>query len=291
MNNKETVLETPFDLGKIFGQITGSLAFDMVKPGPPDTYTLSKRTDIEGELPEELLKQLEDLYSRIPLATRKRLHFEVLSYEGTFWFRKGANHKNLFDKTLFPNTCLTGELEEAASILSLPCGFAEMNNSNPYTGKLTLWQFPEDADIDEHVIQIYQGYVFFHEVAHIFAKAAHHWKHYVSKFLGENLKNYSGVGYQLTLPNGRIVDGETYIEEFADLIDKYGPFGSYSKGYPKGEPESLERYLWLHENIADASAAYFMGHIMDGDLGFPPLPEEVQEYLYNFYHAEAVIDR
>lgn len=289
MNNNET----PFDLGKIFGQIQEKLTYSIaMQAGPPDTFTLSKRTDIEGELPEELLKQLEDLYSRIPLATRKRLHFEVLSYEGTFWFRKGANHENLFDSTLFPNSCLTGEVEEAASILSLPCGFAEITNSNPYTGKLTLWEFPDDADINEHVIKIYQAYVFLHELAHIFIKAAYHWKHYVSKLLEENLENYSGVGYQLTLPNGRVVDGETYIEEFIPLIDKYGPFGSYSKGYPKyTKGETVPDYFWLHENLADASAAYFMGYIMDGDSGFPPLPEEVQEYLYNFYNAEAVIDR
>ena len=278
MNNEETAIDTPFDLGKIFGQIKEKLTYEMaIKPGPPDTYTLAKRTDLEGEFPDGLLGTLEDLYSCIPLQTRKRLHLQELHFEGTLWFRKGANHSNLFDPNLFPNSPMTTEIEEAASILSLPCGFSEVIDGNAYAGKLTLWDFPEDAEIDEEVKKIYQAYVFFHEVAHIFMKAAYYWKSYVKTVMGKNLEGYEGAGYQLLMPDKRMADAEVYIEEFGALIDKYGPFGSYTKGYPKGEPESLERYLWLQENIADASAAFFMGYIMDGDLGFPPLPEEVKE--------------
>ncbi len=77
------------------------------------------------------------------------------------------------------------------------------------------------------------------------------------------------------------------MSSFAAIAEKYGPFGTYTAGYKKEDNEEL----WLRESFADATAAYFTGFMMYPEKNFAPLHSEVQQYIHDFYHAIATIER
>lgn len=137
------------------------------------------------------------------------------------------------------------------------------------------------------VIDIYLAYVFFHELGHVFSDAAYFSLYYAKKFLGIDELADKRNSYTLTLPNGDQVSGNEYVEGFASLAVKYGPFGSYTAGYSKDNDEDL----WLRESFADATAAYFMGFMMYPEKDFAPLHPDVHRYIHDFYHAVATITR
>jgi len=275
-----------FDLGKIFALIQErsdlfstfeSLLSKNEKINPHDFGI--NMSFLNVNCPDQQYLAFVQLLRFFPDATRIRRHLKRIEVKPTHWFKKGVTYANV---GTFEGGPISSDPELRASILSLLCGQASFMPQEPlnvYDGLMIMYDFPSCIDFD--VVGIYQAYTFLHEVAHIYAKSAYHWKHYVNTIKKD--ADYQSCGYLLQLPDGKIIDAEAYIEGFTPLIDAYGPFGSYSAGYKEG-------YKKLHESFADATAAYFMGFMMYPEKDFAPVHEEVKKYLYDFYHAKAIID-
>jgi hypothetical protein len=199
----------------------------------------------------------------IPKYATMRPHLDCLKIYKTVWFKKGVTHQNM---DTFPGGPAAFNEKDGASLLSLPCG-QTAETDNPYKYNINLFEFPVNAKVSKHVIEIYMIYVILHELAHVYSLVP--------------LKTKDKHKY--VLENGE--NAKDYINNFDKFIEKYGPFGEYTEKYNKNNKE------WLDENWADASAAYFMGFIMHQRLDFKPLPKPVAEYLHTFYNSKVIIDR
>lgn len=284
----------PFDLGAMFSALqqrpllssTFTRLLAAKQPIDMKAYGIEVSTNIPWDVDNlqkfELFNSIiPHLLSFFPASTLQRLHLKRIVVAPTHWFKIDTTYENVSADSL------TTHADEHASVLSLPCGqatFVTQTPLNVYDGEIIMYNFP--SVVDPNVVFLYQSYTFLHEISHIYAKAAYHWKHYVKNIKGH--QDYSGSGYVLSLPDGQVVDAGMHVEDFGRLIDSYGPFGSYSAGYPKDKHDG---YFWLHENFADATAAYFMGFMMHPDKDFAPLPKEVEVFLHDFYAATALIDR
>ncbi len=256
---------------------------------------------------EKRVRKYEYWLLALPLRTLQRGHLKKISLKPPHWFKKGVTYENL---NTWPEGPITDVLDDAETIFSLPCGYAGFVAQKPinvYDGELTMFDFPfeEIKKWEEEnpgnimdwnrILSIYEMYVFFHELSHVYAKSMYHWRHYTENVLKE--KEFEGIGYKLSLPSLGIenLDAKIFIESFKEYLKKYPcSFGDYSAGY-KETGKDNDDYLWLHENLADASAAFFMGIVIKKQTDkevFPSkhcLPDDVRTYLWSLFHSDVAI--
>ena len=262
---------------------------------------------------QEKVADMKDWLLALPLNVLQRGHLKKITLLPPVWFKKGVTMQNL---GTFPGGPITENLAEAASVLSLPCGRSTLFDTGKkdnqdrsiwdvYQGEVQMFDFPweemkkkytdsKDRAIIQNAWQVYEMYVFLHEVSHIYIKSPFYSEYYCDEILQQ--KEVKDFGYQLRLPYKKdFIGASTYLSKFEKLIRKYpGQFGEYSALYKESEKSSF----WFHENIADASAALFIGFVMDQkklpvihdhDLSLNCVPHEVAIYLFNFWHADTKI--
>lgn len=245
-----------------------------------------KGNNIDAQYDYGLMKEnIHLVTSLLPKATIDRKHIKQIVIENTHWFRAGVTYENMFDEKIFPQGPITAVRAEAASDYSLPCGRTDYIDNNPYACSITMYTSVDY--FSSGVLKIYGIYTLLHELGHVFSDAAYYSLYYAKRFLHITDKETQQNTYTLTLPDGSQETGNRYISNFIPLLEKYGPFGTYTAGYTRADNEDL----WLREGFADATAAYFMGFMIYPEKDFAPLPDDVQEYIHDFYHATASIEK